>query len=166
MKWRVFAVAVGIAAFGLSAPIASADVVNEAVVRCESTSSWQITIGTPSYADLTHAASGPGVCKVLTADVDDDLDFALSQTDLITGTYEERFTLVGAFVTGVPAFAGAALGPNGNGQIEVAGPDTFSGTITTVARPGLRWVAQYLPDGSCGTNCYRTKHVIVGTWVE
>jgi hypothetical protein len=166
MKWRVFAVAVGIAAFGLSAPIASADVVNQAVVRCVSTSTWQITIGTPSFADLTHAASGPGVCKALTADVDDDLDFAVTHGDLITGTYAERFTLVGAFVTGVPAFAGAALGPNGNGQIEIAGPGMLSGTITTAARPGLRWVAEYVPDGSCGTNCYRTKHVVVGTWIQ
>ena len=166
MKWRVLAVAVGIAAFGLSAPIASADVVNQAVVRCESTSTWQITIGTPTYADLTHAASGPGMCKVLTADVNDNLDFAVTQTDLITGTYEERFTLLGNLITEIPVFAGAALGPNGNGQIEFAGRDTLSGTITTVARPGLRWVAQYLPVGTCGTNCYRTKHIVVGTWVQ
>lgn len=169
MKRRVIAALAGVAAFGLSAPIASADdLVNQAVVRCEQTSTWQVTIGSPSYADRTDAPAPPSVCKLLTAHVEDDLDFALTHDDYFTGALPtERLTLVGAFVTGLPAFVGVATDADGTvrGPVEIAGPGTLNATITRVTRPGLRWVAEFLPDGSCGTNCYRTKQTTVGTWV-
>jgi hypothetical protein len=168
MKRLLTAGVVCVAALGLGAPIASADLVNQAVVRCQSTATWQVTIGATSYADLTNAAPAPGACKKLTAEVDDDLDFALQSDDLLTSAYDERFTLVGAFVTGLPAFAGTALGQDGTvrGPVEIANAETFNATITTVSSSGLTWVAEYTPAGSCGPNCYRTNYVLVGAWVN
>lgn len=168
MKRLVTAVVTGVAAFGLGAPMASADLVNQAVVRCQGTATWQITVGSTSYADLTHDPATLGVCKKVGAQVEDDLDFVLSNDDFLdTASYTQRFTLIGAFVTGLPAFTGVAIGPDGTvrGPLEIANTGTLNATITTVAQSGLRWTAEYLPAGSCGTNCYRTNYVLIGTWV-
>lgn len=165
---RLFSAAVVCAAvLGFGTPVASADVASEAVVRCQSTATWQVTVGATSYADLTHSPAGPGECKKLTATVHDDLDFAITNDDLLTTSYTERFSLVGAFVTGLPAFVGTAFGADGTarGPVEIVNANTLNATITTVRNSGLRWVAEYTPTGSCGANCYRTNYTLVGFWL-
>jgi hypothetical protein len=159
--------AVATAALGLGAATASADVVNQAVVTCENrTATWQITLGATSYADVTHPPPAPGECKSVGARVEDDLDFAVSSSDLITSSYTKRLALLGAFVTGAPAFAGVGTSADGKvrGPIEIASEGVLNATITTV-QSGLSWVAEYTPAGSCGPNCYTTKFTLVGTLV-
>lgn len=167
MMRGTIAAAIAAAALALGAATASADVVNQAVVRCENrTATWQITVGTTSYADVTHPAPAPGECKTVGARVEDDLDFAVSSSDLITGSYTKRLVLLGAFVTGAPAFAGVGTSADGKvrGPIEVAGEGLLNATLTTV-QSGLSWVAEYTPTGSCGANCYTTNFTLVGTLV-
>jgi hypothetical protein len=65
MKRLAIAAVAAVAACSVGAPTASADLVEQGVVRCEHTATWQITVGSTSYADLTH---DPAVCKILNAD--------------------------------------------------------------------------------------------------
>jgi hypothetical protein len=163
MKRLVAAAIAGIAALGFTAPTASAEYVYEAVTRCEATATWRVSVGPTSYADL--AGESPLACKWLAAKAEDDLDFEVSQFDLGPGFNPyafQRYTLTGAFVTGAPTFAAAASSPDGTvrGSMEVAGEGALNATLIRVT-PSVKWVMEFTPLGSCGTDCYRTNF----TWV-
>ena len=100
------------------------------------------------------------------ATVEDDLDFVIGSGDLFTGSYSKRLTLLGAFVTGAPAFAGIGASADGTvrGPVVITGEGQLSATIVTV-QSGLTWTAEYTPTGSCGAGCYTTNFTLVGTSV-
>jgi hypothetical protein len=164
MKRLVAAAITGMAALALTAPAASAESVAQAtVVRCEATATWRVTVGLTSYADL--AGESPLACKWLAAHAEDDLDFYVTQFDFGSGLNPyaiQRYNLTGAFVTGAATFAAVASSADGtvNGTMKVAGEGTLNATLIRVT-PSFKWTMEFVPLGSCGTDCYRTKL----TWV-
>jgi hypothetical protein len=129
------------------------------------TATWQISIGAASYADVTHPpADTPGVCKTVIAGVEDNSNFWLWNGDgPFGGGSPPRLSLVGTLVSGVPAFVGVAADAGGTtrGPVEIAGPGELNATLTAV-QSGVTWTAEYVPAGSCGTNCYSTSYVLIG----
>jgi hypothetical protein len=165
MKRVVVAAMTSLAAAGVLAPSASADLVNQTVVRCASTATWQVSVGSTSYADVTHPPGDtPGICKTVSAEVEENSNFTVKNRDgIFGGSSPSRLRLVGTLVSGVPAFAGVASDAEGttHGSVEIAGPGELNATLTAV-QSGITWTAEYVPAGSCGTSCYSTSYVLVG----
>lgn len=157
----MIAVALSTTMLGVAVPAASG-AVDRTVSKCEGTATWQVTIDLsgPSSAVRTFSTAMDG-CKRVHAGVADDGNFMINSYDNEdSGTSTPN--LFGAGVTGVPAFVGVVVSPSGTprGPIAIVG-DSLTATVANADGPPSASVEEHIPDGSCGTNCYRTKAVWV-----
>jgi hypothetical protein len=165
VKRAILAAAACGAVLAIGSPSASA-AVGEHVYKCEGSATWQVTV-TLSQSYATRTLSGPiKACKQVHAVVEDDGNFAIYSEDTDPGSVSSTPNLVGGGVTGVPAFVGVVTSPSGRlrGPIVIAGPDSLTATIANADAPPGTAVEEHLPDGSCGTNCWRTKAIWIGTY--
>jgi hypothetical protein len=152
-------------ALAIGAPTASASLVNRSVDKCEADATWQLTLnfaGT-SYADVTRTSGTGQGCRLVNATVNADGTFSANSFDFAYGD-TVRFNLLGVGVTGNPSFVGLATRTDGAERGPIAVIGGVSLTATFEASGGGTGAVEYYPTGTCGTNCYRTHAVWVGTW--
>ena len=147
------ACAVVLGASGQSA--SAADLANVSTNVCTGTAEWQVNL-VGAYADLTVTSSN---CKVANLWVEGNGNPHVNITDGgYTGGY--RTSLLGLNVTGTDSFVGVGHGYVGAGPVAVVAPSTLTatmvGTNASTASPAVS-VEEHLPNGSCGTNCYKTN---------
>lgn len=154
-------VSVCAAVLGVSASAASAaDIANAATNVCTGSAQWQVNLPA-AYADLTVTSS---TCKLAEVWVEGNGNPHVNVSDGgYTGGY--RVSLLGINVTGTNSFVGIAHGFIGGGPFEVVAPSTLEATLvgTDPSKPAVS-VEQHLPNGSCGTNCYKTNVTWSTTW--
>jgi hypothetical protein len=168
-KYLLAGAAVCLLALTIGLPTASASLVNRSVDKCEADATWQLTLNFSgaSYADVTRTpGTGPG-CRLVNATVNPDGTFSVSSINFLFGD-TIRYNLIGVGVTGNPSFVGVATRSDGadRGPIAVVGGVSLTATTAGVGvAPGTGTAAvEYSPTGTCGTNCYTTHAVWVGTW--
>jgi opacity protein-like surface antigen len=141
---------------GASASSASAaDLANVSTNVCNGTAEWQVNL-VGAYADITVTSSD---CKVANVWVEGNGNPHVNVTDGgYTGGY--RTSLLGINVTGTNSFVGIAHGYVGGGPVAVVSPNTLQATMQgstpSTASPSVS-TEVHLPNGSCGTNCYKTN---------
>lgn len=162
---RVIALAIaGVAALGVAAPPALAEV-SGAVYRCEANATWRVyEVGTADFADLTYdtgAATRTG-CKRVRAQVQNDGDFVIAHEDFgFAGTW--TFSLFGVELSGSTAFAGTATRQGGPeaGAFTIA-DGLLDAALAGVGFDGEHTVAVHRGTGTCGAGCYTTHMVWEG----
>ncbi|HEV3002039.1 MAG TPA: hypothetical protein VGW75_14955 [Solirubrobacteraceae bacterium] len=159
---RIFTtLAAGTAVLALLAPSAPADVVDAAVFRCETDTTWRLTSDATGNWTATMSydtAVDGGTCKYLRLLVEDDLDPTLSQRDYRQAG-APTFNLVGMSVAANFAFAGLAVRTDApaQGPIEIA--NGLLQAQISQGEQGAGGVQVHRGLGSCGVGCYRTRMV-------
>lgn len=138
----------------LSAPVASADIVNvTANVACTGTAEWNVDLAA-AHVDMSVTSS---TCKRVDASVEDNGNPHLNVNDVPYAPFHEG-SLLGVNVTGTNSFAGIVNGSFGVGTLVVVSPNVLNATLQYVdAEAPEISTAEHVGIQSCGTNCYRTQ---------
>lgn len=156
MRRAIVAVAACAAMLGATASAASAaDIADATTNACTGTAEWQVNLA-GAYADITVTSSN---CKVAHVLVEGNGNPHVNVADgVYTGGY--RTSLLGINMTGTDSFVGIAHGYLGGGPVAVVSPNTLQatleGTTPSTASPSSS-TEVHLPNGSCGTDCYKTN---------
>ncbi|HEX8073830.1 MAG TPA: hypothetical protein VF545_02510 [Thermoleophilaceae bacterium] len=161
IRRATIAVAACGAMLGVAAPSAFGEV-DRTISKCEGTATWQVTINFSGQSSAVRTLSAPtNGCRNVHAAVEDNGNFSIDSNNESGSSTVDQPSLIGAGVTGIPAFAGVITSPSGKlrGPIVIVG-DSLYATVVNVDAPATFAASEtHTAAGSCGTNCYRTKAV-------
>lgn len=159
MRRATVVIAICMVVLGVTTTSASASLVDRTLSVCVADAIWDVDVPAATATMSWDTGFTPG-CKALNGTVYEDGNFEVGTFDHGTSA-GATLSLVGVTVTGQNSFAGTVWS-NGLplGTLEVVGGVALSAQLAFTTQAGAQPVVVFYPNGTCGTDCYKTRMVL------